>query len=271
MIKLKKKHHFIQALISVTVFLLGILTGPILEQRVTPFISSENLSVIIFLLLILVLGTSITLWGLSQSKVSDIENHLNKLSGAIGNQVRILPYAIAYQELIEKIENAHSEIRILTQYVFDWENVKPIYDAERLNHPVRKKVYKTLNTKIQEKSNSSDFEFVRIIEIPTGHSLEEIFPHDEVYREHCLFVSQIAGGTRPEFARVRVSDVFFDRTFAIIDQEFLYMEFEIRDPKTGEYSAPFSLIVEDQDSNVIGELQKLHQRIDASSSLFTAG
>ncbi|RMG37466.1 MAG: hypothetical protein D6732_06740 [Methanobacteriota archaeon] len=75
--KIKSKPHILQALISVVVFLLGILAGPILEQRITPFVSSQNLPIIVFLLMILVLGVSITLWAYSQSKVSDIENHLD--------------------------------------------------------------------------------------------------------------------------------------------------------------------------------------------------
>lgn len=260
--------RLLQTFVSVVIFGLGVLAGPILETRVSPLLSGENMPITIFILMITVLGVALALWGYSQKSVSSIEKNVDNLAKALGSQVRILPYTLAYEELIKQVGTAQTEIRILSKYIFDWKNGKSIYDLERFHSTDRSKVYDALNAKVLKENDNSGFNFIRIVEIPRGNSLNEVFPFDEIYKEHCSLIAKISKN-RPEFARVKVSDIIFDRSFAIIDRSFLYMEFEVYDPDTNQYKAPFTLVIEDQDSGVINELVQLHQRIDAKATLYT--
>ncbi len=69
--------------------------------------------------------------------------------------------------------------------------------------------------------------FVKIVQIPDGHKLEEVFPSDPFYQDDCKFIVEL-NKDGPKFANLRVSEIFFQNTFCIIDRSFLYLEFDIR-------------------------------------------
>lgn len=253
--------------------LLGVFTGPIIEQFASPIFQPPYLPVITFILiaaLFLVSTTlSLTMWRATNEQIASIEHHANKLADSIGQRIQILPYAKGYKALQKWTEAARNEILILSNYVFDWENDRPIYDTNRLQSPERKAAYMATETKLRsEKKKGRSFKFVRIVQIPKGYRLEAVFPHDPLYYEACKFLAEL-GNAEPEFASLRTSEVVFHNSFVIIDKTFLYMEFEIRKPDTNQTFAPFVMIVEDPNAEIVQTMRKLHQRIEANSTLIT--
>jgi hypothetical protein len=249
--------------------MLGIFAEPMIEILWTQgFLAVKSAPAIIYLIVTITLGTSIIIWEDMRQNISLIASNTGRISTSVGHKLQIIPYRKGYQELQERIENARNEIRVLSNYVFDWENGKPIYDEERLLSPERRASYSVTNAKIEREAKRGQFKFVKIIQIPSGHNLEEILSYDSVYKEQCELLACI-GRITPELACLRKSEVIFRNSFVLIDRSFLYMEIEINDPYEEQVQAPFVLILEDPDSIALDELLRLHQRIEANSELVT--
>ncbi len=255
---------WLQTAISIVVFVLGIFIGPLLEMQVSPIINATT----VFILITISLGAIIAIWNHTRQQISTLEQYTKVLAKSVGYSVQMLPYAQAYTELKNKVRDAQTEILVFSKYVFDWENGKPIYDRARLESPQRRAVYAEVQAKLRQMRGKGNFRLVRIVQVPKGHHLREIFPYDNVYKQHCEFLGEISRD-QPEFASLRTSDVVFENTFAIIDRTFLYMEFDIRNPDTSEVHSPFALIIDNPDSEIVQDLVKLHQRIEATSQLVT--
>lgn len=254
-------------LILIITALIGIFGQSILEQIAPPLFQKSNLPFIIFILTIAMYLASVTVWRSTQQQVTSTNNYMGTLANAIGHRVKIVSDAEGYKELQKRISNANAEILILTNYAFDWEHSKPIYDPIRMQSPERRAAYTAIQNKLKREKRSG-FKFVRIVQIPNGHHLEEILPFDNIYREDCEFLAKIAA-KEPEFASLRTSDVIFQNTFCVIDQRFLYLEFDISRPNSDQFFSPFVMLVDDPNSETMQELRKLHQRIEANTRLIS--
>lgn len=146
---------------------------------------------------------SLSFWRSTNTNVSQVADLTDNLISSLGNIIKTVPYDDGYQELEQRIRDAQKEIIILTQYVFDWENNKAIWDSERLGSPTRKAFYETLQTKIKSERGKGRFRFVKIVRVPNPYKIESILATDPIYAQNCQFILDMAD--EPEFASLRTS------------------------------------------------------------------
>ena len=260
--ELVRSMQWLQTLTAIVMFVLGVFIGPLLEMQIGPLLNSTT----VIVLVTICFGAIVVIWNSVHHQVSALERYTQVLAKSVGYSVQMLPYAQAFIELKDKVRNAQTEILVFSKYVFDWENGKPIYDPVRLESPQRHAAYAEIQAKLKQMRSKGGFRLARIVQVPEGHHLQEVFPFDTAYKQHCEFLYEISR-VEPEFASLRVTDVVFENTFAIVDRSFLYMEFDIRNPETGDVQSPFALIIDNPDSQIVSDLVKLHQRTEANSRL----
>lgn len=207
------------------------------------------------------------MWRATNHQITSIEAHTGTLANAVGQRIQLLPYTKGFKELQRRIQSAKSEILVLSNYIFDWENGNPIYDPTTMQSSERKAVFAATQAKLK-RENRKGFRYVKVVQVPKGHRLEEALVYDPIYGEDCKFLADISK-SEPEFASIRLSEIIFQNTFCIIDRAFLYMEFDTRKTDNNQTFLPFVMIVEDPNSKIIFDLAKLHQRIEAGSTLIT--
>jgi len=262
-----------ETLIAIMSAILGIFAGPIVEQIASPLFQPSYLAVITFIfmsLLFLISATiSLSMWKSTKIQITSTEAYVKELSNAIGQQVHILHNENGYKELTKLIQQSKFEILIFTNYVFYENKKKPIYEPERLNSPERQKIYDVTIKKLSdEKKQSKNFRFVRIIQLPEGRTLQETSEYDITFFNSCQVLAELSR-SKPEFASLRTSDIGFQNTFVIIDKRFLYIEFEISKPTQQSAFIPYVMLVEDPNSEIVNEMIKIFHRIEANSALVT--
>lgn len=101
------------------------------------------------------------------------------------------------------------------------------------------------------------------MQIPDGHTLEEVFPSDPIYQDDCKFIVELSNAD-PKFANLRVSAIHFQNTFCIIDRSFLYVEFSVRNFMKKDVK-PFTMLVDDSNSEIIQDFVNIFESIYADS------
>jgi len=101
------------------------------------------------------------------------------------------------------------------------------------------------------------------VQIPDGHTLNEVFPSDPIYQDDCKFIVELSKAD-PKFASLRVSAIHFQNTFCIIDRSFLYVEFSVRNFMKKDVK-PFTMLVDDSNSEIIQDFVNIFESIYADS------
>ena len=208
------------------------------------------------------------MWSTTQKKIAGIEDQIKVISRAIGQKANVLPYVEGYAVLQNRYKQANKEILLLSKYVFDWENNKSIYDEERLKSAARRKTYATALEIIKNAMKKGNFKYSLVVQVPSNSDLKDVFPFDPIYKNYAEVLMK-SNKTSPDAACLMVTEVVFPNTFVIVDQAFLYMEFEIRNPETGKENAPFVLTIDDPNSEMISELLRVHRQLEARATLLT--
>lgn len=259
--------HDITLVILSTIF--GIFAGPVVESIAPPLFSSDNVPNVVFIItticMIILTVYSGNLWKSTQNTSQHIASEIQKISQVLGKEARLAPYREAYRIGAEWISNAKKEIRIVTFYEFDWDNFVDNYDPDRLSSPERTVWFDALYEAIR-RTQSTDLRFVRIVQIPAGQSFLKALEHDALFHRDCKLLVEI-GKKHPESASLRLSDIYISNTFVLIDGTHLYLEFDIQDPDTHLFSAPFVLLATDSSGKNFKDLLRLHQRLEAKSRL----
>jgi hypothetical protein len=273
--------------------ILGIVAGPIFGNITEPWFSSQNLPIAVFTIvsILFLVGTtySLTMWrathkemsathtavGNELSAVRDyihaeinaVSDNVMRLADASGRKVQILPLEKRYKELHKRVQRANSEILMLSNYIFDWDNQRQGYPRDRVQSVERKAYYEALHMKLMNARRHS-FRFRKIIQVLDGHKLEELFPHDPLLEADCRFLAEI-GKTEPEFASLRTARIMFQIGFTVFDRSSVVLYLEIRDPETGHIDSPSVIFIDDPSSEAIQIFLKLYDRIEAKSRLIT--
>ena len=261
--------HWRGVVLTTTSAFIGILANYYFDNFTRLLFTKDNLASITFVVTSLIFFATVAytaaMWRAANQKFTSIEKH-------IGQRIRILSYSDGFKELRQKIESAEFEILVLSNYVFDWDGKKHLYDPETMQGPERKATFEATQEKLRherlQRRKGKKFKFVKIVQIPKGHNLDEVLPHDPIYEDDCKFLAELAG-SESEFASLHLSEVVFYNTFCIIDESFLYLEFDVQKPNIDQTFSPFTMIIEDPDSKVITTLRTLHQRLEKVSSMIT--
>lgn len=250
---------------------IGIIIGPVLEKLFPLLFTEPNLIYLTFAVVVLVfVGTSpliLSMWKNTNQQVESVSAYSKIIADSLGQKARLVPAREGYKETHEWLINAEREVLILSDYVFDWGNSKPVFDLEILESPERKALYSLMQKKISEKqANNEQFKFCRIVQVPKNHSINEIFPHDSYYYESSKYIVGISK-SNPELASLRTVEPLFTNTFTIIDRKHLYIEFNAFTPDITKAFTPFVLLIDDPKSEIVSSMLSLHQRIEAVSTL----
>lgn len=261
---------WLQIIMSVVIFILGLFAQPMLETRTAPLFNPANLPLTIFILVSVLFAVVIAIWNNTRHQITLVANNTGVLAKHAGQRLRILSHMEGYEEVRKRTQIAGFEILKLIYYEMDPRNGKPIYESALLESPIRKATYLQEREKLRKESGKDNFRYVEVVQTPIGYSLEKILACDPLYRENCEFLAGFSKG-EPEFASLRTSEVIFPNTLIIIDRAFLYVAFRTKNPDTGSYEYPFiGLLIEDPDSEVVRSMVKLYHRIEAHSNLITA-
>lgn len=250
---------------------IGIVVGPILDKLFPSLFTEPNLIYLAFAVIVLVFVVTspliLSMWKNTNQQIESANAHFKIVSDALGQKARLVPAREGYKETNDWFKNAEKEVLILSNYVFDWENGKPVFDSETLKSPERKALYSLMQEKITGKqANNEPFKFCRIVQIPENHSINEIFPHDDYYHKTSQFIVNISK-SNPEFASLRTVEPLFTNTFVIVDRKHLYIEFNAYTPDVTKAFTPFVLLIDDPKSEIVSSMLNLHQRIEAVSTL----
>lgn len=259
------------AILSGVSIVIGLIIGPVLEKLFPSLFAEPNLIYLTFAVIVLIFLTTspimLSMWENTNQQVESVSMYSKIIADSLGQKARLVSAREGYKETQTWLKNAEKEILILSDYVFDWENSVPVFDKGILESPERKALYQLMQEKIAEKQTKNEqFKFCRIVQIPKNHSINEIFPHDEYYRESSKLIVNISK-SNPELASLRTVEPLFTNTFTIIDRKHLYIEFNAFTPDVTKAFTPFVLLIEDPKSEIVSSMLSLHQRIEAVSTL----
>jgi len=253
--------------LTVMATILGVFIGPFIEQVFPPLFDPKNLPYIAFgvIVALFLVGSTLklSLAANTYKRISVLERECASIIRTLGPRIRIVPYDEAVAEYQKRAAEAQFEILVLSNYKrFDWDKKQPVNfdDSFATQSPRRQENYKSTQAKLlKEKGNQ--FRFVKIVQIPDGHKLEEVFPGDPFYQDDCKFIVELSNED-PKFANLRVSEIFFQNTFCIIDRSFLYLEFDIRSFMKKNVK-PFVMLVDDRNSKFTKEFVAVFEGINA--------
>lgn len=201
----------------------------------------------------------------------DLENYKKKGSDTIeGNKtqkIKTFSFSEGFKESSKQIESAKSEILILSNYIYDEKNKKILYGPEILESPERKAFFKMLKKKLVNQKRNG-FRYIKIVQIENINCFEEAIKVDPIYYEDCKFLVGLSK-SEPEFACLRISEVIFHNTFAIIDRSFLHLEFENAKLDNKQAFSPFIITIDNSNSEFIQTLTTVFKRIESNSILVT--
>jgi hypothetical protein len=259
----------LQIVVWVLTFLLGLFAKPMLDTLVKPLFSPANIPATIFVLVTVLFAVMIAFWSIMREQMASVVAHLGTLTRYVGQRAQLISHVQGYEEVKKRTQTARKEILKLIYYEVEPTTGKPVYEAELLSSPERKAAYEVERQKLESEKGNDNFRYVEVVQIPYGHGLDDILPFDPIYKESCAFLAG-CGRVQSEFASLHTSEVVFPNTFVMIDQSFLYIAFQTKNPDTGSYEYPYvGLVIEDPDSEVVHDISKLFRRIEANSRLIT--
>ena len=170
----------------------------------------------------------------------------SKIFKAIEQQARLVPYATAYVELMDKFQEAFEDgeqhtVRILTYYTYDWENKIRRGDKERQNSEERKKLFKIFEQAIAHPK----FNYSRIFQVPetvSKHDFETAIADDDLFYQEAKVLSDYAKRNQDRVALYRARSIYTESTLILIDSKHLYLDIGISSPTIEEVSLVFTII-----------------------------
>lgn len=257
-------------ILSVIGFIFGVLAQPLLESRIQPLIAPANIPLIVFILITVLYAVFIAVWGHTSKQITSISDNISIMARYAGPRVRVLSQLEGYKVVRERTKKATTEILKLIYYQVNWERGEPAYDPEMIEGGERRDTYEQERRKLEREKGKNKFRYVEILQIPYKRTLQDILPHDPIYKESSEFLAGL-NKSEPEFASLRTSEVVFPNTFIIIDRSFLYIAFETKNPDRNTYQYPFlAIVIEDPNADVIRQMLQLFQRIESNSKLVTS-
>jgi hypothetical protein len=255
---------------SIIGFIFGVLAQPLLESKTQPLLAPANIPLLVFMLTIVLYAVFIAVWGHTSKQITAIADNISIMARYAGPRVRVLSQLQGYKVVRERTKKATTEILKLIYYQVDWESGEPAYDPEMIEGDERRNTYELERRKLKQEKGKHRFRYVEILQIPYKRTLQDILPHDPIYKESSEFLVGL-NKSEPEFASLRISEVIFPNTFIIIDRSFLYVAFETKNPDRNTYQYPFlAIVIEDPDAEVIRQMLQLFQRIESNSELVTS-
>ena len=191
----------------------GILAGPILELWISPFLAYENLASLVFVLIVIQFLSLVAINERSRTYLKSLDGNVKELRHEVGYQVKRVPHEEGLKEILKRAATA-KEVLQFTNYLFDWEKHKPVHGDIHFQSAQRERNYKFSIKRILEGHKRGEGKYIRIVSVPEGHSLSEVFMFDPLLRKQCEVLSD-ASRTKPENWSIRTSECYFQSSFIL--------------------------------------------------------
>lgn len=242
---------------------LGSIELPLTQPRNIPYITYFVNSFLFFVISIY----SVVLWSDASKRSEETFQRIDALSECIGLNISYIPVARdesgGYTHMTKIVEQAESEVLIL-----NYELVRKHRDAVkygmRLNEE-RQQYYDVLRQKL-DMAKPGSFRYRRIFQVEPGTDIISMIADDQILMDHCLALAK-EGERRPEFGSIKKSPAFYNGTFAIVDDRYVYWPIQIHDPDEPDYYTRAWLLVDDPTSYIPGEFKRFFDRVDAHATL----
>ena len=255
--------------VSALFFLFGVFAGPLLDPHVEPLMTTTTMVRTTFIIVVVAVTVIAAIWYDIRNQMMWLAEDANAVARAVGQRVRIISHSEGYEEVRRRIQEASFEVRKLVVYDLKDDGM-PAYSRELLDSEARRKTYEAEREKIEAEKGNGTFRYVDIVQIQRGSTIAEIAVHDKVFGDHVKYVAGVSRAA-PEVAAIKVAGQVFADTFILIDREFLYVAFRTRDEPDSVFQYPFiSFAVHDPNSEVIHEMVRLHERIEAGADIVTS-
>ena len=272
----KRSAQFRQIILAIFFAVLGFLINPVIENQTDDLITSENLTIILFIVFGLFTFISAILWSFAYLETSNIGYDLEKISQKIGKDAQLVPYKEAYIKLIQWMEDVEEEVVVLT-FTNPGKHWTEDKESPRRKSPERKAWFKAAERVIK----SDNISYKRILQLDldkdTGRpdiTEEELMSGYQYLRQEELnhiqskLLCEISN-RNSEKAQLFFSRIYFQNTFVLVDKKKLFMNFHVLNPETGKIDSPFVLIAEDSSGQKFEELRRAYNNvINRSISIF---
>ena len=167
------------------------------------------------------------------------EKHAEEL---ISQKATLIPREMAYDALRKNITGAKRQVILLSYLMFDWDNHNRTFSPTREQRTERTRLFRTLYKAIE----NENIEYIRIFQLPKDklNNLNQVLDKDNLYKKEVELISKVSR-KNPERARFYVTQQYTPLSIVLVDQQRLYINMDIYDPKTNEYQSPYMLFIQD--------------------------
>lgn len=162
----------------------------------------------------------------------------------------------------ELITKASQEILILDYNPVENDTGKLRHNLYNRTSEERVKYYSAILDKVSSKAGK--FRYRRILQIPKGKKLENVFSDDPVFREHCEKLVTM-GDKQPEIASLKVCSPVYEGTFIIIDRKYVTFNLDIIDPDNNCYTDGDYFFFDDPSGKIAKRFLQFFERADTSA------
>jgi hypothetical protein len=279
--KKTKANIWINFVVPLGTFLLGLVATLLFEKFQADFIKTETRIILVFILIqgfLIVIGLFVAALYLRTSELQGktTVEELDKIRRQIGLSAQFIfdfPRAdgtgILYKKATELVFKAETEILILHHNMsnVDWRNPEEEYRSDEWKK-ARGQYYQALLSKCNQHRQDTFF-YRRILQIPESKKVKDgVIKRSMIgagMALHCTELLQFIK-QNPETALLKYSPVFLPQTLVLIDERFILWEVDAIDPDAKAGYMDALTIFDDTDGNFVKYLKNFYLKIDAQAT-----
>ena len=174
------------------------------------------------------------------SKIDIIQSLFGEVSSGLGTSVVFEvvqrgAYVPLYQALQRFISQAKREVLILDYFPLTSDS-GDVVDPRDVVIEERQKYHNGLLEKVKS-SQKGEFKYRRIVQLPEGRPVSDLFKDDEPFQKHCEGIIEL-GKNQEQNISLHKSPIIFHGTIMIVDRERLIVSIDITDPDDEKYIDP---------------------------------
>lgn len=176
----------------------------------------------------------------------------------VTRQAALIPRGEVYLEMSQAIDDATSEISVVTLLAVDWTSGRRNFAPALTDTPGRTRFYESIKRAIARE----DILYERIWQIPAEKKIEEVKEalfSDPLHKEEYKLVEEHKQ-KNPHLAKFMLSPTLTTASFILIDKKKLFFNFDIYNEETNELESPYMLFIKEASGEVFSPLKALIAR-----------
>jgi len=193
------------------------------------------------------------------AKMLDLNREIQRLTEeCVRRQAELIPRDEIYRFMANCFREAKSEVTLITYLMVDPKTRERTFLPNVDNTPNRAEFYEAVYEAIKNRA----IQYVRVWMVPHDQIAEarEIIASDEYQKKECELIDQISK-TRPDRARLIITDHLTTASFILIDRKHLFLNIDFYDSETKMWHSPYMLFVKDATGDSFKEFQSIIVRL----------